>query len=65
MSMKAYYKDKHIGEPKFIAERFDGVPGTSKANTKGAKEEARNANRSRKKSYRQEIKNELRDFLKK
>ena len=62
--MKPYHKDKEIGSPKFMAERHDGVPGTSKAITKGAKEQARNANRSRKKALRQNIKNELREFLK-
>lgn len=61
--MKPYYNDNHIGEPKYKAQRHDGIPGTAKGITKGAKEEARNANRSRKKSHRQQIRLELRNYL--
>jgi hypothetical protein len=59
--MKAY----GTNEPKFRIEnyRHSGLPGTSKAYTKGFKEELRNANRSRKKSERQQIKLELKQYL--
>lgn len=59
--MKAY----GTNEPKYKLEtyRHSGLPGTSKAFTKGFKEELRNANRSRKKSERQSVKLELRQYL--
>lgn len=59
--MKAY----GTTEPKFKLEDFrhSGLPGTAKAFTKGFKEQIRNANRSRKKSERQQIKLELRSYL--
>lgn len=61
-TMKPYHNDDQIGVPKYKAERHDGIPGTAKGITKGAKEQARNANRSRKKSHRQQIKLELRQY---
>lgn len=61
--MKPEYKDKHVGERKFIAERHDGIPMTAKGITKGAKEEARNANRSRKKAKRHAVKLELKRYI--
>jgi hypothetical protein len=56
------YGKKH---PKYRIEneRHSGIPGTAKALTKGKKEEIRNANRSLKKSERQQAKNELRNYL--
>jgi hypothetical protein len=56
--MKPYQKDYN---PKFEAERFEGVPGTSKAISKSAKLEAENANRSRKKAVRQRAKQDIRN----
>lgn len=52
-------------QPKYRIEddRHSGIPGTAKAITKGKKEEVRNANRSLKKSARQQIKNELRKYI--
>jgi hypothetical protein len=58
--MKPYQKDY---TPKFEAERFDGVPGTAKAISQGAKLEARNANRSRKKGVRQQTKQAIKNTL--
>lgn len=59
--MKAY----GTTEPKFEIGnyRHSGLPGTAKAFTKSFKEEIRNANRSRKKTERQRIKLELREFM--
>lgn len=56
------YGKKH---PKYRVEdyRHDGIPGTAKALTKGKKEEIRNANRSLKKSERQQAKRDLRKYL--
>lgn len=55
--MKAYQKKP--GMPKYKADRHDGIPGTAKGVTKGAKEKARNANRSRKKAIRQQAKKDI------
>ena len=59
--MKPYGKNA----PKYHIEkdRHSGIPGTSKHFTQGHKLEVRNANRSRKKSERQNTRIELKQYI--
>ena len=61
--MKPYTKDKHMGAPKFKAERPSGINGGAKGISAYDKLVIKNANRSRKKSKRQESKKIIKDEI--
>lgn len=57
------YTKKGLNDSKFRTEKYKGMPGPAKGISEHDKLVTRNANRSKKKAYRQQLKKELQDEL--